>query len=193
MKTMRWLTAILLSGVILSVASTASAATSLAGAPMLSARIDRTVGLLASALPAATGSSGEGYAHPAFTFITNPQWLSGLWYDPTYTGSGFNILVADAGLLVTYYGWDNGHNRLWLTSEIGPKQIGADNPYTLKMYETAGGVFTTPAPPNTNTQWGTLTITFNSCTTATATLDGNDGTVTSNLTQLAGVTSSTGC
>jgi len=32
--------------------------------------------------------------------------LSGLWYDPTLDGEGFNVLVADAGMVVFFYGYD---------------------------------------------------------------------------------------
>src|SRR6185437_10068113 len=44
--------------------------------------------------------------------------VSGLWYDPLYSGSGFNFVVSSVGLITTYYGWDSNNNRLWLTGDI---------------------------------------------------------------------------
>jgi hypothetical protein len=43
--------------------------------------------------------------------------LSGLWYDPTLDGEGFNVLVADAGMVVFFYGHDTNDERLWLASD----------------------------------------------------------------------------
>jgi hypothetical protein len=110
---------------------------------------------------------------------------NGVWYDPAYTGSGFNFLMSNAGLIVTYYGWDATHNRLWLTSDLGPVTITPGLPFTLNMNQTAGGSFATPAPPSTNSVWGTVMLNFTSCTAAKATLSGKDGTVDLNLRQLA--------
>lgn len=121
------------------------------------------------------------------TAAINPTALTGLWYDPTYTGSGFNITAATAGLMVTYYGWDKDGKRLWLTSATGPGQISLGQSITLKLGETLDGTYSTPAPPSTITPWGTLTLTFTTCTTATATLSGSDGDLTESLTLLAGL------
>lgn len=121
------------------------------------------------------------------------QSLTGLWYDQTYTGSGFNIVMSSVGLLVTYYGWDSNHNRLWLSGDIGPTQITTGTAITLGMNQTAGGSFLSPAPPGTNSKWGTLTLNFSSCKAATATLSGKDGTVNQNLTQIVGLMGVSGC
>ena len=129
----------------------------------------------------ATYSSGVG----ATDFI-NPGALTGLWYDPKYTGSGFNITGSTAGLIVTYYGWDKLGNRLWLTSAIGPDQILLGQSITLDLMQTVDGTFAAPAAPSTNTHWGTMTLTFTSCTAATATLNGMDGTLAESLTLLIG-------
>ncbi|MEO8802541.1 MAG: hypothetical protein ABI304_05500 [Rudaea sp.] len=117
----------------------------------------------------------------------NPNALTGSWYDPTYTGAGFSITGAAAGLMVTYYGWDKTGERLWLISAVGPSEISLGQSITLELGKTAGGGYATPAPPSTIAVWGTLTLTFTSCTTATATLDGSDGRLTESLTLLAGV------
>jgi hypothetical protein len=119
---------------------------------------------------------------------TSTASVTGEWYDPAYNGSGFNLIMADAGLTLYYYGWgDNAGNRLWLISDIGPKQITPGSTITLNMHETNGGNFLAPALPSTSTVWGTVQLNFSSCTQATATLSGKDGTVNLNLQMLAGV------
>jgi hypothetical protein len=122
----------------------------------------------------------------------NPQALTGLWYDAKYTGSGFNITASTAGLIVTYYGWDAAGQRLWLTSDIGPTQVALGQSITLNLSHTVGGNFSAPAPPSTATAWGSMTLTFTSCTAATATLHGADGDSTQSLTLLVGL-SGLGC
>lgn len=121
----------------------------------------------------------------------NPAAISGLWYDPTYSGSGFSILASGAGLLVTYYGWDTNGGRLWLISDTGPKKITPGTTITLPMAQGNGGSFSHPA--RNPTTWGTLTLKFNSCSTATATLNGTDGQQNQNLVLLAGVGNSNLC
>jgi parallel beta-helix repeat protein len=124
--------------------------------------------------------------------MTGTSSVTGAWYDPVYTGSGFNMVMTAQGLLSYYYGWDKNGHRLWLVADTGPKQIAAGTSATLNMIETNGGTFLAPAkpgaPPNgTNSTWGTLQLNFSSCKNATATLTGNDGTVTLNMVMLVGV------
>ena len=132
-----------------------------------------------------SGSSGGGGTTTPLT--TTPQGVTGMWYDPAYEGSGFNVLMSGSGLIFYYYGWDNNHNRLWLFSDIGPAQITSGTAITLAMHETNGGSFPTPAPSSTGTPWGTLKINFSSCNAATATLSGADGDTTLDLQKLAGI------
>jgi hypothetical protein len=121
--------------------------------------------------------------------------VTGDWYDPGYNGSGFNILTATQGLTLFYYGWDSEGNRLWLVSDIGPRQIALGTSITLNMSQTNGGYYITPANPSTLSSWGTLQINFSTCTQGTATLTGQDGsTVTlGNLQMIAGVRGAPGC
>jgi hypothetical protein len=116
---------------------------------------------------------------------------SGLWYDPSFTGSGFNFINAGVGFLVTYYGWDAAGQRMWLTSEIGPPTVTNGTAITLKMSYTTGGTFNNPQ--NNHADWGTLTLIFSSCHAATATLSGPDGTQNLKLSQLASVVANPGC
>jgi uncharacterized repeat protein (TIGR02543 family) len=119
------------------------------------------------------------------------QEITGDWYDPAYNGSGFNIIQTTQGLLLFYYGWDNAGHRLWLISDIGPKQVNSGTPLVLNMNQTNTntGRFLTPAAPSTLTVWGKLTITFGAGNnTASATLSGKDGTVGLSLMRLDGMT-----
>jgi hypothetical protein len=121
--------------------------------------------------------------------------VTGAWYDPTYDGSGFNLLMSDSGLLLYYYGWDKAGNRLWLSALSGdttPGKIVAGTPIAFNLVETNGGTFNAPALPGTQTPWGTLQLNFSSdssgnCDKATATLDGKDGKVTLDMGMLVGV------
>jgi hypothetical protein len=82
-----------------------------------------------------------------------PQVVTGAWYDPAHTGSGFNMLMtAESGLSVFYYGWDSNGNRLWLVSEVSPSptQIVPGTSFTLSMMQTNSGGFLTPADPSTS-------------------------------------------
>jgi hypothetical protein len=119
--------------------------------------------------------------------MTNVASVTGEWYDPAHSGSGFNVVMAGTGLILFYYGWDNSGNRLWLISDSGPTPIVMGTSFTLNMSETNGGSFLSPAKPSTLSQWGTLQLDFSSCTRASAALTGQDGTVTLDLQMLAGV------
>ena len=111
--------------------------------------------------------------------------FAGLWYDPSFTGTGFNILPSSAGLIVTYYGVDASGKPLWLISDIGPKTITIGTAITLNMSHSNAGTF--QAPVRVPVAWGQMTLTFTSCGNATVTLTGTDGTVSENLSMLTGV------
>jgi len=120
-----------------------------------------------------------------------PATVTGTWYDPAVSGSGFTFQMSGYGLLVTYYGWDAAGNRLWLTSDIGPSSLIPGDPITLNMSYTTGGTFSNPH--NNVVPWGTLVLNFKSCRVATATLSGKDGTAKLNLLSLAGTIGLPGC
>ncbi|MFT3791074.1 MAG: hypothetical protein QM741_08345 [Rudaea sp.] len=123
--------------------------------------------------------------------LPNSSAASGLWYDPIYTGSGFNLLMSNAGFLVTYYGWDAVGNRLWLISDTGPTSLGLNTPIVLNMSYSTDGVFSRPQLKPT--QWGLLVLNFTNCRTATASLTGKDGVQNLSLIQLAGIAGLPGC
>ena len=116
---------------------------------------------------------------------------TGFWYDPNYSGSGFDVLASSAGLVVAYYGWDAHGNRLWLTSSLGPTVITPGTPINLDMSYTTGGVFTNPQ--HNAAAWGTLSLNFSSCSAGTAVLSGTDGTLNLNLALLVGTIGLPGC
>lgn len=123
--------------------------------------------------------------------ITNPSGVSGLWYDPVYSGSGFDFKILESGLLVTYFGWDAAGNRLWLMSDIGPKVLEWNTPVVINMNYTVGGVFTNPQ--DNVVQWGSLTLNFSTCEAAIASLAGKDGVQNLSLRLLAGIAGQSGC
>lgn len=115
--------------------------------------------------------------------ITNLTNLTGLWYDPDFVGSGFDFLTYQGKTSLIFYGYTADGKRLWLVSGE-PKQLQAGNPQTFTLYAAQSGTFT--EPKHDLSRWGTLTVTFNNCRQATATLDGKDGIFTyANLVPLA--------
>ena len=121
--------------------------------------------------------------------VASPQSVTGFWYDPLYTGSGFSVLTAPVGTILYYYGWDKSGRRLWLQSDLitTPVKLGTGASYALNMNQTNNGSFLSPANPSTLSNWGVLNIKFSSCTQGTATLSGIDGTVNLNLSNLVSV------
>lgn len=143
-------------------------------------------GTVAGAFDVASGS-----LVPAGVALTNSSAVSGVWYDPLLVGSGMNLQMSGSGLLVTYFGWDSNGSRMWLTSDIGPKTIYPNTPIVLNMSYTTGGTFS--LPKHNLAQWGTLTMSFSSCQSATASLWGIDGQQNMTPVQLAGIAGLPGC
>ena len=137
--------------------------------------------------PAGSGGGGDGGAYQP-----TPQSVSGLWYDPAADGTGFNFLMADIGLIATYYGRDAGGGMLWMISSGGPTgALQTNTQYSLLMEYTTAGSFATPS--SQVGVWGLLSLTFTGCNRASATLTGEDGVRHLNLQRLAGVAGSSGC
>jgi len=76
--------------------------------------------------------------------MVNAAALSGLWYDPALEGEGFNVLVADAGMVVYFYGYDSDGQRLWLVSETLTGEFGFGEDINLKVYKAREGEFVSP-------------------------------------------------
>ncbi|MGA9575685.1 MAG: thrombospondin type 3 repeat-containing protein, partial [Lysobacterales bacterium] len=114
--------------------------------------------------------------------------ITGSWYDPATSGQGFVLHpVNDGQLAVSFYGYKNSSERLWLIGNyIGPVRKG--EPLVVDMAFASGGSFGNFTRDDiTESDWGTLTINFADCDHATATLDGIDGQQTMNMVKLAGL------
>ncbi|MBL4658885.1 MAG: hypothetical protein JKY19_00885 [Alcanivoracaceae bacterium] len=113
--------------------------------------------------------------------------VSGLWFDPTLSGEGYNLLQMDSGFIVTYYGYSQNNERLWLISDVHTEDIEIDQPFSLTLSEGIGGNFQSPVAPVNLTDWGTIDIVFDSATTGQFTLNGQDGQKQAQVVLLAGV------
>jgi hypothetical protein len=163
-------------------------------------------------IPAAIGKLGDGHYQVVWNFspgqvvgtfdvaagslvtatsTPNGSSVSGFWYDPVYSGSGFNFGFSSNGLLGTYFGWDAQGNRLWLTTDIGPRLLTLGVPIVFNMTYTTGGSF--GMPQHNVAQWGSLVVNFSSCRAATASLSGVDGIQNFSLVQLSGIVGLPGC
>ncbi len=113
--------------------------------------------------------------------------VSGLWFNPALNGEGYNLLQIDGGLLLTYYGYSQSNERLWLISDIHTDDIAIDQSFSMTLFEGNGGDFQSPVTPANLTNWGTVDIVFDSSTTGQFTLNGQDGQKQSQVVLLAGV------
>ena len=114
--------------------------------------------------------------------------FTGLWYDPALDGEGFNIVTAEGSTIVYFYGSDNRGNRVWLISDPIPGEIKAGISIETLMFESTGGIFTSPVQSSRGlSAWGTLNLLFSSCEDGQSSLNGADGAKLSQITKLAGV------
>jgi len=114
--------------------------------------------------------------------------FTGLWYDPALDGEGFNIVTAEGSTIVYFYGSDNRGNRVWLISDPVPGEIKAGIPIETLMFESTGGIFTSPIKSSRGlSAWGTLNLLFSSCEDGQSSLNGADGAKLSRIIKLAGV------
>ncbi|MPV85150.1 S1 family peptidase [Ostreibacterium oceani] len=130
---------------------------------------------------------GEESASPRISSV------SGLWYDPNYSGSGFNATRPTANKLFMYhYGYTadgNGDTKwFYLEIDLDDNTVQVAKPYAAKAYTgfSGNGASFTQAPnsPPGIQDWGNATVTFNSCNSATAVLNGEDGQLSYNLVRL---------
>ncbi len=113
---------------------------------------------------------------------------NGLWYDPSLDGEGYNIITADVGTIIYFYGSDSKGNRVWLVSDLLYGPIGSGVPIEIKMYESTGGVFGSPVISSRGlSHWGEVIFIFTGCEAGQATLRGVDGDKVSQIVKLIGV------
>lgn len=117
--------------------------------------------------------------------------VSGAWLDPSSVGQGYNFLATPFGLLVYFYGYTADGEQLWVLSDVQPFSL--NEPLRLELLGARDGQFDAPVPPAELTTWGHLDITFESCTQATARLEGLDGTDDQSLIMFAPIAGLPGC
>ncbi len=114
--------------------------------------------------------------------------VTGSWFDPATSGQGFVLHAADENTTVfSFYGFEDDGKPLWLT---GVARDMLETGYTteITMYINSGGNFGTFTPDQISEEpWGTLDITFNTCSKATAEFNGLSGQQSMNMIRLAGL------
>jgi len=112
----------------------------------------------------------------------------GSWYDPVTSGQGFVLHpVDDDKTVISFYSFENDGTPLWLTG-LGNEALEIGQSTSITLYLSSGGDFGTFNPEQISTDpWGTLNITFSSCTKATARLEGLSGSQSMDMVRLAGV------
>ena len=123
-----------------------------------------------------------------YTTTGSPFDFSGPWFDPSLDGEGYLVYQTTAGWLIYYFGYSADGNFLWLISNpVKLDQLIPGVPFELAMLIGKPGTFDAPTPSNELTPYGTLSVTFDTCTTGQFILDGLDGKKTSNVVKLVGV------
>lgn len=114
--------------------------------------------------------------------------ITGSWFDPGTAGQGLVLhSMNDQQMVVSFYGYKNDGEKLWLIG-IYSDGVTKGEPLVVNMITASGGRFGGFTPDDiTESPWGTLTINFDDCQNATATLDGVDGQQTMNMVKLAGL------
>ena len=114
--------------------------------------------------------------------------VTGTWYDPATSGQGLVLHAIDESrILVSFYGYQDDSTRLWLLGVYEGEPAFA-RPLLLELTLAEGGDFGAFSPGDiVRSTWGTLSIVFHDCATATASLDGIDGRQTLALVKLAGL------
>lgn len=111
--------------------------------------------------------------------IADPRGLTGAWFDPATSGQGAELQWVEGDrLLVLFYGHhDDGENFYVIGTRDGRFDYGQT--LTIPLSSTRGGRFN-GLDPNAivRAPWGTMSLRFDSCSAATATLAGLDGTQT---------------
>ena len=123
-----------------------------------------------------------------YTTTGSPFDYSGPWFDPSLDGEGYLVYQTPAGWLIYYFGYSADGNFRWLISNLVKlDQLIPGVPFELAMSIGNPGTFDAPTPSDELTPYGTLSVTFNTCTTGQFILDGLDGLKTSNVIKIVGV------
>lgn len=119
-------------------------------------------------IPGASAQPGGGAAPLAFTPMT------GLWWNPNESGTGYNIQVQHGVMVVTMYSYVAGGDPLWylVTGTLANAGAGVVVTGTLDKFrggQCASCMYQEPVPMGND---GAMTITFTSPTAATVQLPG---------------------
>ena len=114
--------------------------------------------------------------------------VTGSWYDPATSGQGFVLHpVDDQYTVISFYGFENDGKPLWLTG-VAQEQLLPGYPNEIAMNITSGGNFGSFTPGQISEElWGTLRLTFDNCSKATAEFAGLSGQQTMHMVRLAGL------
>jgi len=130
--------------------------------------------------PSAYGGGGGSGAE-----LSNDAGVNGLFYDPSNSGHGFDIIRHETGLIVYYYGHSASGERLWLISDNYQADLEYNNEFRIDMYEIAEGTF--GSPDSSPSKWGSIYLEFYDCDTGKARLNGNDGILEIDFVRLVGI------
>jgi hypothetical protein len=113
---------------------------------------------------------------------------SGPWFDPALDGEGYLVFQTPEGWLFYYFGYSPEQTFLWLVSElVRLEDLVPGVAFELPMLVGEPGTFTAPAPSSELKPYGTLSVTFDTCTSGEFVLDGLHGVKTSNVIKIIGV------
>lgn len=113
---------------------------------------------------------------------------SGLWYDPALEGEGFNLVVTAAGSILYYYGFDDDGDRLWMVSPPFDFSFADGASTQVDLLKATSGSYGAPVPSGQALQdWGSVTVTGDSCNAMRFELDTNEGDKTMNARRLVNV------
>jgi hypothetical protein len=119
-------------------------------------------------IPGAAPQPGGGAAPLAFTPVT------GLWWNPNESGTGYNIQVQHGVMVVTMYSYVGGGDPLWylVVGKLANVGAGVTASGTLDKFrggQCASCMYQSPVQAGND---GAMTISFSSPTTATVQLPG---------------------
>jgi hypothetical protein len=127
-----------------------------------------------------------------YTTTGTPFDYSGPWFDPSLDGEGYLVFQTPAGWLIYYFGYSSQGTFLWLVSNLVQlDQLTWGVPFEMDMLVGEPGTFEEPTPSTELKPYGTLSVTFDSCTSGQFVLDGLDGMKTSDVVKIVGVDGTT--
>ena len=113
---------------------------------------------------------------------------SGPWFDPNLDGEGYLVFQTPEGWLFYYFGYSPDQTFLWLVSElVRLEDLVPGVSFELPMLIGEPGTFTAPAPSTELKPYGSLNVTFDTCTSGEFILDGIYGKKTSDVIKIVGV------